>query len=932
MSYNYPFMISRHLNPRASGLIVFGGGGGDAPAAPAVDTTPEFQKTAQSFVSGAQASSDAGQDPGKWSHYENMVWSDGTEVGMIKNSVTGATQAGSGRLPQGNKQAIRDAVAQLLLTMNKPHEDWKAAKAEKEKLAKDADTATTTATDYAKNITDDVSGSAKEVQDKINTVSLELTRLKGEDQSNEAIAAQVKAKQEELVKLRRDAAAIASIEMAEQGQAAKKLVTDAVADPSSLVTETDVATIDADTVGTEVATGTGSVGEISPTAVTTTVDSTSTVGTPDTIDPSTITTAKVTDKVTAEADKVTAETGELSPEAKLIAAQGKLSPEALAKIQKLDPQFIKEVMAGTRKVSTEELAVAMGMDEEAVKTMIAEADIPDIIKAAQTTVKEEELPQPAKIAEDNMATAKVITMDGLTEDATATAAKLDSFSVDNGTLAEFIEGKVTAQDTVQGQLVSLMKQFDDGTPAWAAGAMRAANAAMAARGLGRSSMAGAAIVQAAMESAIPIASTDAQAFREMNMNNLGRQQQISLSNAAAQQGVQLNNFNAEQQAALQNSQNAFSLQSQNLSNMQSVMLANAQIKASLQGQNLNNQQQSNLVIAARYAEISNLNLNNRQQGLLQDSANNMQVNLANMSAKQQAYMANAQLEAALQGKQIDNQQQVALTNAARYSEANNLNFTVQEQAKLHNSELMKTIGLAELSSRQATTLQNASAIASMDMANLSARQQAAVQNAQAFLQMDMTNLSNRQQTSLFKAQAIQQAILTDGAAENAAKQFNAASENQTNQFMANLFSQTSQFNATQFNTTAMFNAGAKNAASQFNTQIKNQRDQFNAQNALVIAQANAQWRQNTVTLNTSAQNAANAADAQAANAFTSSVMDQLWQRERDIMDYSFKSSESAKQRIVDIMLADKKYDEYQKVRDDQEETNKYAVWTQWLLS
>ena len=28
MSYNYPFTFSRHLNPRASGLIVFGGGGG----------------------------------------------------------------------------------------------------------------------------------------------------------------------------------------------------------------------------------------------------------------------------------------------------------------------------------------------------------------------------------------------------------------------------------------------------------------------------------------------------------------------------------------------------------------------------------------------------------------------------------------------------------------------------------------------------------------------------------------------------------------------------------------------------------------------------------------------------------------------------------------------------------------------------------------
>jgi hypothetical protein len=48
------------------------------------------------------------------------------------------------------------------------------------------------------------------------------------------------------------------------------------------------------------------------------------------------------------------------------------------------------------------------------------------------------------------------------------------------------------------------------TPAWAAGAMRAATAQMAARGLGASSMAGQAIVQAAMESALPIAMADAQ--------------------------------------------------------------------------------------------------------------------------------------------------------------------------------------------------------------------------------------------------------------------------------------------------------------------------------------------------------------------------------------------------------------------------------------
>ena len=39
---------------------------------------------------------------------------------------------------------------------------------------------------------------------------------------------------------------------------------------------------------------------------------------------------------------------------------------------------------------------------------------------------------------------------------------------------------------------------------------------MAARGLSASSMAGAAIMQAAMESSLPIAAQDAQVFREIN--------------------------------------------------------------------------------------------------------------------------------------------------------------------------------------------------------------------------------------------------------------------------------------------------------------------------------------------------------------------------------------------------------------------------------
>jgi uncharacterized protein with NRDE domain len=149
--------------------------------------------------------------------------------------------------------------------------------------------------------------------------------------------------------------------------------------------------------------------------------------------------------------------------------------------------------------------------------------------------------------------------------------------------------------------------------------------------------------------------------------------------------------------------------------------------------------------------------------------------------------------------------------------------------------------------------------------------------------------------------------------------------------MANLKNQTNQFNASQKNAMAQFNAGEKNAAAKFNAQIKEQRNQFNASNALVVAQANAQWRQNVATLNTAAQNEANAAAAAAANAFTNSTMDQIWQRERDLMDYAYKASEADKDRALDIILADKKYEEYAEARRDQEESSKWNVLTQLLL-
>ena len=117
-------------------------------------------------------------------------------------------------------------------------------------------------------------------------------------------------------------------------------------------------------------------------------------------------------------------------------------------------------------------------------------------------------------------------------------------------------GTVDKQATVQGQLEGLMAQFEGGkVPAFAAGAIRLAEQRLAARGMGASSMAGAAIVQAAMEASTPIAAADAQTYRSMQELNLNNQQQAEVLNAQMTMQLDLANLNNEQQARVTNTSN-----------------------------------------------------------------------------------------------------------------------------------------------------------------------------------------------------------------------------------------------------------------------------------------------------------------------------------------------------------------------------------------
>jgi len=368
---------------------------------------------------------------------------------------------------------------------------------------------------------------------------------------------------------------------------------------------------------------------------------------------------------------------------------------------------------------------------------------------------------------------------------------------------EAATGAPSSEATVKGQLTGLMADFEGGDPpAWAAGAMRAATAAMAARGMGASSMAGQAIFNAAMESALPIAMKD----------------------------------------------------------------------------------------AATHSRFEEANLSNRQA-------------MAVLASEQYATFI---------GKEYDQEWEKRTLNAATISDIADKNFDADVRVALENANLVQTANLANLNARNALTIEKAAAMQQLDMKNLDNRQQAAKRNADAILEMDMANLEIEQQNDTLTRQAMVDSMFNDQAAENAAKQFNASSKQQADEFFTNVAVTVDTHNNNQKNAMEQFNVGEENALIKFQDELENNRDQFNATNELIVSQANAQWRQDVVTTNNATENEANRLEATEANNLSQKAMDEIWQKERDLMAYAFASAESAaerKQRLVEAKLnADKASD------------------------
>ena len=153
-------------------------------------------------------------------------------------------------------------------------------------------------------------------------------------------------------------------------------------------------------------------------------------------------------------------------------------------------------------------------------------------------------------------------------------------AVSEESIAQGATAELDERATLKFQMGELFKSFEEGKPppAWAAPAVRQVGGMMAQRGLGRSSMAAAAISQAIMESGIPIAQQDANKYATIQLQNLNNQQQATLQNAATYAAMDRANLSSAMQAAVNNARAFLQMDTQNLTNEQQLKTIDLQSK------------------------------------------------------------------------------------------------------------------------------------------------------------------------------------------------------------------------------------------------------------------------------------------------------------------------------------------------------------------
>ena len=283
---------------------------------------------------------------------------------------------------------------------------------------------------------------------------------------------------------------------------------------------------------------------------------------------------------------------------------------------------------------------------------------------------------------------------------------------------------------VSTQMNTLLAGIEQGTvPAWARPAVAQVDAILAQRGLEASTVGRDALLNTIIQSALPIAQSNAKAIQTSLAQEKATEAQVALKEAEFRQ-----------QAALTNANNVFKLDLAQFSADQQTNLFNSKFLQTISLAEATNDQQATLQNAAFLSQANLAQASIDQQRQINNAKAFLQMDMANLSAEQQSRVIESQQK-----------QQVALSNAAAQNAARQFNATSENQV----NQFMAT--LAADTEKFNTTQMNA-----IQQFNVTQANAASARDSQRLFDLEKFNTGIRNQIEQFNS-----------AIENNKREFNA---------------------------------------------------------------------------------------------------------------------------------------------------------------
>ncbi len=458
------------------------------------------------------------------------------------------------------------------------------------------------------------------------------------------------------------------------------------------------------------------------------------------------TTAQAATPTDVTASTMTADT--VGTATQVDAATGQVADESLAKaagVERIDPIQTAEVEI-IEGALTERVVGVMSEDAKATAVKNVGSSLARITRAKK------------QLSNAGLSDADITE---LGNDPDSLEARLADFSeAERG----IIEG-LPEEALVSNQIDTLLKGIEEGEiPVWAKPAVASVEMMLAKRGMSASTVGRDALLNTIIQSAMPIAQSNAQAIQASVAQQKGIEAQESEANAARGQQTALTNasnvfqmnmaqFSADQQTALSNSKFLQTVGLTNASMKQQGILQDAATTAQMNMADADFYQKAQIQNAQSFLQTDLTNLSNQQQANVLEAQQTQQRILSNQSATNASRQFNATSENQTQQFMESLNAQVSQFNATQTNAVAQFNVTqtnaaeardTQRQADVEKFNAQLKTQVDEFNSNQdfARNQWNAQNTAAVEAANVQWRRQANVANTAAQNAVNMANAQN----------------------------------------------------------------------------------------------------------------------------------------------------------------------------------------------